>query len=276
MGEMRTATESDRPALAALWREAFGDGPEFIDFVFDRFAGLENIWLEEQDGLPAASACAVPVTMGPLRGVYLYGVNTRADLRGQGLMSRLLGQVHAEAARRGRDFAVLVPEGARLFDFYARLGYETRFYHRLVEKEIRPNLWARAEFDTLTAQRLAAARQRFLEPPYVAFEPQAHAAMVQNLYTDGATTVETDEGYGVFFTQRDTLVFKELAATGNLAATRILEAARQHTACDRAKLELPRYGEVFLGEGEARPYGMLKWLDGEKKLDEPSMSLMCD
>ena len=145
-----------------------------------------------------------------------------------------------------------------------------------MEKEIRPNLWARAEFDTLTAQRLAAARQRFLEPPYVAFEPQAHAAMVQNLYTDGATTVETDEGYGVFFTQGDTLVFKELAATGNLAATRILEAARQHTACDRAKLELPRYGEVFLGEGEARPYGMLKWLDGEKKLDEPSMSLMCD
>ena len=276
MGEMRTATESDRPALAALWREAFGDGPEFIDFVFDRFAGLENIWWEEQDGAPAASACVVPVTMGPLRGVYLYGVNTRADLRGQGLMSRLLGQVHAEAARRGRDFAVLVPEGARLFDFYARLGYETRFYHRLVEKEIRLNLWARAEFDTLTAQRLAAARQRFLEPPYVAFEPQAHAAMVQNLYTDGATTVETDEGYGVFFTQRDTLVFKELAATGNLAATRILEAARQHTACDRAKLELPRYGEVFLGEGEARPYGMLKWLNGERKLDEPSMSLMCD
>ena len=123
----------------------------------------------------------------------------------------------------------------------------------------------------------AAAREKFLDRPYIAFAPEPHAAMVQNLYTEGATTVQTEEGYGVFFVERDVLVFRELAARGNLAATRILEAARQHTACDRARLELPRYGEVFLGEGETVPYGMLRWLRGEKKLSgEPTMSLMCD
>ncbi|HIV87283.1 MAG TPA: GNAT family N-acetyltransferase [Candidatus Pygmaiobacter gallistercoris] len=274
---MRKAEERDRAALQALWQQAFGDDAAFVDFVLDRFAGLENIFLTERAGEVAAFACAVPVTLGRLRGIYLYGVNTRADLRGQGIMRELLGEIHADAAARGLDFAVLVPEGEKLFGFYEKLGYQTLFYHRIVEKEIRPNLWAQAEFDTLTAPRLAAAREKFLEQPYIAFEGGAHAAMVQNLYTDGATTVQTEEGYGVFFTERETLVFRELAASGNRAATRILEAARQQTGCDKARLELPRYGEVFLGEGKIIPYGMLYWLRGERKLDgEPNMSLMCD
>ena len=274
---MRKAEERDRAALQELWQQAFGDDPEFIDFVFDRFAGFDNIFLTEREGEIAAYLCAVPVTLDRLRGIYLYGVNTRAALRGQGIMRQLIGEVHAEAAARGLDFAVLVPEGEKLFGFYEKLGYETLFYHRIVEKEIRPNLWAQAEFDTLTAPRLAAAREKFLERPYIAFEGAAHAAMVQNLYTDGATTVQTEDGYGVFFIERDTLVFRELAANGNPAATRILEAARQHTACDRARLELPRYGEVFLGEGKTEPYGMLCWLHGPQKLTgEPTMSLMCD
>lgn len=274
---MRKAEERDRAALQALWQQAFGDDPAFIDFVLDRFAGFDHIFLTEQGGEVAAYACAIPVTLGRLRGIYLYGVNTRADLRGQGIMRRLLEEIHDDAAARGLDFAVLVPEGEKLFGFYEKLGYETLFYHRTVEKEIRPNLWAQAEFDTLTAPRLAAAREKFLERPYIAFLPEAHAAMVQNLYTDGATTVQTEEGYGVFFVERDTLVFRELAASGNPAATRILEAARQHTACDRARLELPRYGEVFLGEGRTTPYGMLRWLHGPQKLEgEPNMSLMCD
>ncbi len=273
---MRKATLQDRPELTSLWQEAFGDEKEYIDFVFDQFAGLDGVWLTEQDGAVAAYACVIPVTLGSLRGVYLYGVNTKKELRGRGIMRGLMEEIHAEAAHAGLDFAVLVPAGQKLFEFYEKLGYQTLFYHRIVEKEIRPNLWAQAEFDTLTAPRLAAAREKFRERPYVAFAPRPHAAMVQSLYTEGATTVETEEGYGVFFIEQDTLIFRELAATGNAAATRILEAARQHTACDRARLELPRYGEVFLGEGTCVPYGMLRWLRGEKKLDEPSMSLMCD
>lgn len=273
---MRTAKDADRPELVRLWQEAFGDDEATAGFVLDRFAGPENVLIAEEDGAIAAYACAIPVTMGRYRGIYLYGVNTKKELRGRGIMARLLGEIHTDAARRGRDFAVLVPEGKKLFGFYEKFGYTTRFYHRIVTKEVRPNLWAQAEFDTLTAPRLAALREKFLEPPYVAFEERAHAAMVQDLYTSGATTIEAENGYGVFFVRGDLMIFKELAAEGNLAATRMLEAARQHTGCSMAQLELPRYGEVFLGEGETVPFGMLKWLSGERKLDEPSMSLVGD
>ncbi len=273
---MRIATQADRPVLNDLWQQAFGDGPEFSNFVFDKFAGFDHTYVEEQGGQLVASACAVPVTLGALRGFYLYGLNTRAELRGRGIMRTLLQTLEQQLAAGGAAFTVLVPANQPLFAFYEKLGYETRFTHRIVTKEVKPNLWVRADFDTLTAPRLAAAREQFLPRPYVAFAAQPHAAMVQGLYTEGATTVQTEQGYGVFFVQQDTMVFRELAAESNFAATQLLEAARQKSGCFEATLELPHFGELFLGEGEQRPYGMLKWLANERIAEEPNMSLMAD
>lgn len=277
---MRRAQEKDRAGLTELWQQAFGDGEAFIRFVLDRFAGLENIWLEEQAGQIAGYLCAVPVTMAGLRGFYLYGVNTRASLRGGGVMSRLLEAFCREAAKTAA-FAALVPAGGPLFGFYERLGFETLFFHRQVERQLRVNLWAQADFDTLTARRLAAVRARFQKAPYVAFADGPHAAMVQNLYSEGATTVETEGGYGVFFIekdpqQQDYLVFKELAAASDSAATALLEAVRLRTGCSRAVLELPGESGPFLGEGKPQPYGMLRWLGEKQPLAGPVMSLMCD
>ncbi len=192
---MRKATEQDRAALhRALAARRSATSREFIDFVFDRFAGLDEYLADRAGGRGRGLCLCDPGHARPAAG--------GLPLRGQHPCRSARAGDHATAAGgdprrggpRGCDFAVLVPEGAKLFEFYEKLGYETLFYHRMVEKEIRPNLWAQAEFDTLTAPRLAAARENFLERPYVAFEPQAHAAMVQNLYTDGATTVRDRGG----------------------------------------------------------------------------------
>lgn len=273
---MRIATQADRPVLNDLWQQAFGDEPEFSNFVFDKFAGFDHTYVEEQSGQIVALACAVPVTLGELRGFYLYGLNTRAELRGKGIMRALLQALEQQLAGGGAAFTVLVPANEPLFGFYEKLGYETLVTHRIVKKEVKPNLWVKADFDTLTAPRLAAARAQFLPRPYVSFATQPHAAMVQNLYTSGATTVQTEQGYGVFFVQHDTMVFRELAAESNFAATQILEAARQKSSCFEATIELPHFGELFLGEGEQRPYGMLKWLAEKRLTEELTMSLMCD
>ena len=273
---MRIATQADRPVLNDLWQQAFGDGPEFSNFVFDKFAGFDHTYVEDQGGQIAASACAVPVTLGARRGFYLYGLNTRAELRGKGIMRTLMQTLEQQLVSDGAAFTVLVPANEPLFGFYEKLGYETLITHRIVKKEVKPNLWVKADFDTLTAPRLAAAREQFLPRPYVAFAAQPHAAMVQNLYTSGATTVQTEQGYGIFFVQRDTMMFRELAAESNFAATQILEAARQKSGCFEAMLELPRFGELFLGEGEQRPYGILKWLSDKRLTEELTMSLMCD
>ena len=98
---MRIATQADRPVLNDLWQQAFGDGPEFSNFVFDKFAGFDHTYVEEQGGQLVASACAVPVTLGALRGFYLYGLNTRGELRGRGIMRTLLQTLEQQLAAGG-------------------------------------------------------------------------------------------------------------------------------------------------------------------------------
>lgn len=41
---MRKAEERDRAALIALWQQAFGDEPQLIEFLLDRFAGLDHVF----------------------------------------------------------------------------------------------------------------------------------------------------------------------------------------------------------------------------------------
>lgn len=274
--ECATATPADKQALVQNWQDAFGDDSAFINFVFDQFAGLEHTVLARENGQAIASICAIPVTLGRYKGVYLYGVNTRKDFRGRKVMDTLLRYLHQKEAQAGMDFAVLVPAERSLFDYYARYGYKTLFYRRQLDKPIALNLWAQAEFDSVTALRLRQLRARFLGEEVVCFAEKNHAAMLQSLYTAGATTVETEDGYGVFFQKGDLLTFAELAARDDRAANRILEACRQHTGARQAKIYLPRYGSVFLGEGAEQPYGQLCWLCGEHTLQDPYMGLMGD
>ncbi|MEG1932489.1 MAG: GNAT family N-acetyltransferase [Pygmaiobacter sp.] len=270
------AAAADKPALAQLWQQAFGDDEAYTDFVFDRFAGLENTWIARDADEVVASVCAVPVRLRELRGIYLYGVNTKKELRGNGIMDALLRFVHEEARSAGCVFATLVPAGEDLFRYYGKFGYEPLFEQRVLTCPIRANLWAQAQFDTITASRLTQMRTTYLPEGFVCFTGGAHAAMVQNLYTGGATTVETDSGYGVFFKMQEVLVFQELMARDTAAAMRILQASREQTGAERAVVKLPSWSDLFLGEGKSSPYGMLCWLSGEQTLYNPYMGLMCD
>lgn len=267
-----------KASLVANWGQAFGDAAAYTDFVFDRFAGLDHTFLALEGDEVLASVCAVPVRLGRYHGVYIYGVNTRPDRRGQGVMEGLLRFVHDSEKQSGAAFAALVPAGEKLFSYYEKFGYQTVFYRRALRRSVRNNLWAQADFDTITAPRLTQLRERFFHMDFVAFAQNPHAAMVQDLYTGGATTVETEGGYGVFFkTKDDVLEFKELAATDSAAANRLLEAARQQTGCAQALVYLPLESEVYLGEGGVQePYGQLCWLGDAGVLRDPYMGLMCD
>lgn len=278
MPEYLKAQSRHKAQLAANWQTAFGDDAAYTDFVFDRFAGLEHTWLAIEKDEVVASVCAVPVTLGKYTGIYVYGVNTRKDKQKQGVMDGLLRFVHEAEKAEGAQFAVLIPANKPLFDYYEKFGYKTFFWRRCLLLEIRNNLWAQADFDTLTAARLSQMRSRFIDTDYVKFSQSAHAAMMQDLYTGGATTVETEGGYGVYFTTKsDILEFRELMAADNLAANRLLEAARQKSGCSSARLYLPRYSELYLGEGgEEQAYGQLCWLLEEHRLSDPYMGLMCD
>lgn len=271
----RVATPADQPALAALFAESFGDPPAFAGEVIEKFAGPGNVFLAEEQGAPQALLCAVPVTLGGRPGAYYYGLCTAPAARGKGLMTGLMDWAERELKQRGAAFAVLIPAGPPLFGFYAARGFEKAFGLRRIERPIRNNLWAQADFDSVTAKGLEALRRRWA-PGGVMLNGAGYIAVLTDLYSGGVTSVSSDEGYGFYFHEGQTLRFVELLAEGDRAAEKLMEAARQKTGAERAVLTLGEGQSLFLGEGARQDYGMIRFFGQRFDVQGAYMRLMLD
>lgn len=285
--EYRKAAPADLSALAVLFQEVFGGTGAFARMVLEQFAGPGRVYLaregtapQTQTG-PCALLCAVPVTLkdkhtGAGRaGAYFYGLATAPAARGQGVMSGLIEYACADLTGQGLSFVTLVPEGPKLFGFYEKRGFQKAFGRRIVQRSVRHNLWAQAEFDTVTARHWQALRAQYA-PGGVAFSASGAEAVLADLYSCGATIVFAEDGYGIYFARGETMRFTELFAEGDRAAERLLEAAREHERAEQAVLQLGAAQNLFLGEGEARDYGMIRFLGAPFDVSEGYMGNMMD
>ena len=151
---IRSASPADEASFCSLWQRAFGDSEEFARFVFTRYAGSRHIYIAEEGGVFAAMLCAIPGSLGDHPGVYLYGLATEPEFRRQGIMSALIEWTCRAERTRSAQFALLVPAGSGLFDYYAKRGFRTAFYRcvELIPRPARP-----APVCTVRAPRAAAA-----------------------------------------------------------------------------------------------------------------------
>ncbi len=272
----RTAKEQDLPTLAGLWQRAFGDPEEYAQKVMKEIAGLDNVYLACPEDAPASMLCAIPITMEGMPGAYLYGLATDPACQNQGLMTGLLDYAKSQLAMKGRGFGVLVPASASLQEFYAKRGFDPVFrLRRIKNKAISRNLWAVADFDSVTAARLGQLRQKFA-PGGVMLPDAGWLAEIVSLYSQGATTVETDGGYGIYFEEGDTLYFVELLAESDRAAQLLLQAAREHTGLEKAEITLGEHSELLLGEGKLEDYGMAAFWGSQPPLHRAYMRLMLE
>ncbi|MDD3429598.1 MAG: GNAT family N-acetyltransferase [Oscillospiraceae bacterium] len=272
----RTCTQEDVTTLKQLWHAAFGDDDSFMNKVFGGFAPLNSIYVVEQAEGIVAMACAVPVSCNDRKGVYLYGVNTKKEMRGQGIMKGLLLHIHKECAKAGIVFSVLIPAEESLFEWYGSFGYETMFTRRTLTRLIKRNIWAQADFDTVTAKKLEQLRKQFIKKNYIDHTAKGYESIVFEMYSGGASSVVNSFGYGIYYKNKDMLTFIELFSQNDVFAEQLIEAARERTGCEKAQVILPQGSTLFLGEGKFAPYGMLKYLDEPFRLDEPYMGLMMD
>lgn len=287
--EYRKAAPAEFDALTALFREVFGDTEAFARMVLEQFAGPGRVYLAREDAAPQAQAqaqagpcavlCAVPVTLkhkgAEQAGAYFYGLATATAARKQGVMSGLIEHACADLAGQGVRFVTLVPEGPELFGFYEKRGFQRAFGRRIVQRGVRHNLWAQAEFDTVTARHWQALRAQYA-PEGVAFSAAGAEAVLADLYSAGATIVFAEDGYGIYFVKGETMRFTELFAEGDRAAERLLEAARERERAERAVIQLGAAQNLFLGEGEARDYGMIRFLGAPFDVSEGYMGNMMD
>ncbi len=272
----RLIQTEDINVLAKLWAEIFGDSEDFAKMIFKDFSSIQNAYVTEENGEIICMICTVPVTIETKNGSYIYGVFTKASARRQGKARELMEYVAQQLKAKGQEFFVLVPSEKNLFAFYEKLGFISAFPLRKFRREINRNLWAQAEFDSVTAKGLLEFRKRF-SPMAVTFALPQMMAVFSDLYSIGITIVHSKNGYGLYIRKDKTLHFIELQAENEREAITLMEAAREKEVfAEEAEISLGNSQLLFLGLGEQEPYGMIKFLGDPFDVTESYMRLMMD
>ncbi len=266
----RVATEKDLSRLCQIWEQQMGLSAQQAEQILTQAAGLQNVYLVEQDGELQAMLATIPVSMQQMPGVYFYGA---VELQ-QGNLQPLVEYAKQQQTMCGKGFAV-VTTGKGLDDFWMQQGFQPYFALRRLRRTIRRNLWAQAQFDSITAARLAQLREKYC-PQAVAMQQPVWTAQIVRMYSQGATTVESEHGYGVYFERNDTLEFTELFARSDYDAQFLLESARERTGIEKAEITLPENSEICLGEGVREVYGMANFWAVKPPSSSGYMRLMLD
>lgn len=125
---------------------------------------------------------------------------------------------------------------------------------RVLARDIKRNLWAKAEFDTITARKLCQYREKYISEKYPQLSLEQTAALLTCLYSQGITSAETSKAYALYFRTADSLRVVELYAQSDVDAWFLLEAMADHEGRSKAQLILSENNTIFAGEGKRVNY----------------------
>lgn len=263
------AQKRDLPALTRLWQRCFGDAAADIDAFWQRFAGNAEVFCRKEGEKPTAMVCALPVSLidesgEARRAAYLYAVCTHPDHRGRGLCTALLAETERTLQRRGVSVTALVPSSPSLFDFYARLGYQTAFVHKCYRIDAENTA---AEITKLDAAGYRNLRELLLFSDFVSYDErflrqqaansEAAGAGLYRLETAQCVCIAAAEKHG------EALTIKELLPDEPSAAAALAAAL----GC--------KYAEVCTAGGTV-PFAMAKALDAAPLPTEGYLGLALD
>lgn len=260
---VRMAVAGDLATLVQLRCARYGDTPADAAGWLQNVAGLEHIFVVEQaDTGPAAMLAAVPVQYAHHKGIWFCGAAAAQGMDTAAVWPRLLSGCLRAFGTKEYDFAVLTPENAQEAKSLEALGFQNLLPMRVLQKPIRRNLLAQAEFDSLTVRHLLQMRLR-CQPGCVMLPESAMNEVITQLYRRGLTVVSNRRGYGLYFTKGEELQFLELQADNDSCADMLLQAAREKTGAERARILLAENQTLYLGAGRRCGYGMIAFLRGE-------------
>jgi len=127
--------EKLRSRAVCLWKEAFGDSEEYINFFLDMHKGCTFVPLIE-NGVLVSALYLIDGVLNDVDGFYLFAAATFKEHRSKGYMARLLKLAEEKAKQKNKSFIALVPAEKSLFDYYSRFGYKTAFYAKKQSKNL--------------------------------------------------------------------------------------------------------------------------------------------
>ena len=268
----RLMQPSDWAEVLALWQAQRGDTEEFVRGAVEHFAGVQNVYVAEENDHIEAVALAVPVTLQGRPGSYLFGLCGQGSL----LLAGLVDTLCAQQKLRGAGFVVAVPASPEQSTLLQDKGFQKAFALRCLPREVERNLWSQAEFDSVTAKKLCELRAKYW-PDTVQLPPEPMGEVLRDLYSRGATIVSSEQGYGIYFRREDTLYFVEMMAENDRAAEVLMEAAREkEVIVEKAVITVGAAQNLFLGEGTRQEYGLIRFEGEPFDVSESYMRLMMD
>lgn len=154
----RLMQPSDWAEVLALWQAQRGDTEEFVRGAVERFAGVQNVYVAEENDHIEAVALAVPVTLQGRPGSYLFSLCGQGSL----LLAGLVDTLCAQQKLRGAGFVVAVPASPEQSTLLQDKGFQKAFALRCLPREVERNLWSQAEFDSVTAKKLCELQSKIL------------------------------------------------------------------------------------------------------------------
>lgn len=131
--DVRFPLESDYEKLKTLWKTAFDDGDESLDFFFKNTVSPERVLAVFRGDMPVSALYMlesdVIISGKEYSAYYIYAVCTHPDFRGRGLMKSLFNRLFEIAGARDIDYLFLVPEEEYLFEVYKKQGFERGFFY---------------------------------------------------------------------------------------------------------------------------------------------------
>lgn len=259
-------TDAELERLIEFRRKIYGGNRQEAKDWLCGIVGLNNLFLLAKNPPPGVALTpdammgAVPVECGRRHGIWLCCMATDPALQGRGMMTKMLSGCLRAFAASGYDFAVVTPQSNRVARWLEGMGFKGRFPLRVIRKPIEHNIRARAEFDNMTVRRLIDARMRY-QPACIAVPERTMNTMISRLYRRGMTIVSNQRGYGLYCQEWNELLFLEIQADNDHSADILLQAAREHTGTEKARLLLAENQTLYLGEGKRSGYGMIRFLN---------------
>lgn len=162
------------PQLRSLWKEAFGDGDEFLDKFFSIAYSPARCRCVTEDGQVAASLYWFEDDCAGQKFAYIYAVATDPAFRGRGLCRALMADAADVLKRQGYHGALLHPADEDLARMYEKMGYEACTF----VSEFRCDAAAEAAALRKVNREEFARLRRTLLPPKSVFQEKEDLALL--------------------------------------------------------------------------------------------------
>ncbi len=259
--EYTRSVREDVPRLRRLWKEAFGDGEEFLDLFFGTFYRPEETLVGREKGEPVTMLVLAPTGFwagGEERSLpYVYALATAPGCRGKGAARGLLNYA---AGLAGGEGLCTVPAQESLHRFFASAGFREGLvtWEGTYSKEELPGPGGEAV--PIPAEEYGALREELLRgTPHVTY-PAAWLRFqeeVSRMSGAGLYRIEAGGEPGCAAVERlgeKELLVKELLCPGGTLQGGGALAAR--LPGERYCLRAP--GEWAGPGGELRAFGMIR------------------